>query len=253
MFRLESKSKLRLHPPEFVCDKPIHKQIEPPLPCTHFFMLILGSAGSGKTSMLVNLLTSKQAYKKVFHSVHVIMPSQSVASLKKNIFKGHPRMHDDLSLLTLDRIIEKIKISAEEGHSSLLVMDDVTASLKNKDIQTMLKSLIFNRRHLRTSIIILAQTYTALPLPVRKTVSHFIAYSPRNKKEFSSVFEELVFLEKDTASALQRFVFDKPYTFLYGDVNTHTLYKNFDMILIKEGDAKGENQIEKETKEQGQA
>lgn len=236
MFRLESASKLKLRPPEFVCDKPIHKQIEPPLPCGHFFMLILGSAGSGKTSMLVNLLTSKQAYRKVFHAVHVIMPSHSVASLKKNIFKDHPRMHDDLTPVTLDKIIERIKEDAEEEHNSLLVMDDVTASLKNKEIQKMLKQLIFNRRHLRTSIIVLAQTYSALPLPVRKTVSHFVAYSPRNKKEFASIFEELIFLDKDTAARLQRFVFDRPYAFLYGDVNTHSLFKNFDRIIIPEPD-----------------
>ena len=84
MFSISKRSSLSLNPPEFSCDRPIHKQIvPPPLPCTPFFMTITGSAGSGKTSMLVNLLTSAQAYKKAFHAVHCIIPAHSVASLKK--------------------------------------------------------------------------------------------------------------------------------------------------------------------------
>ncbi len=79
MFRIETQSKLQLHSPEFTCDRPIHKQVEPPLPNCPFFMSIIGSAGSGKTSMMVNLPTSTRAYKKAYHIVHIVMPSHSVA------------------------------------------------------------------------------------------------------------------------------------------------------------------------------
>ncbi len=41
----------------------------------------------------------------------------------------------------------------EEKMSSLLIMDDVTASLKNLDVQMLFKKLIYNRRHYRLSII----------------------------------------------------------------------------------------------------
>ena len=77
-------------------------------------MAIVGLAGSGKTSMMVNLLTSEQAYRKVFHSVHIAMPSHSVASLKKNNFKTHPRMHDELTYGVLDDNLESVKEDAEE-------------------------------------------------------------------------------------------------------------------------------------------
>jgi hypothetical protein len=130
-------------PPEFSCDRAIHKQIVPPLPCTPFFLTITGSAGSGKTSMLNNLLTSPHAYKKAFHAVHCIIPEHSVTSLKKNIFAKHPRMHDELNFATLDRIYEQVMLrDGEEKMSSLLIMDDVTASLKNLDVHILL-----NRRH----------------------------------------------------------------------------------------------------------
>jgi hypothetical protein len=197
-------------------------------------MTITGSAGSGKTSMLVNLLTSPQAYKKAFSAVHCIIPAHSVASLKKNIFAKHPRMHDELNFLTLDRIYEQVMKDGEEKLSSLLIMDDVTASLKNLDVQMLLKKLIFNRRHYRLSIICLVQSYNALPLPIRKTISHLACYRPRNKKEMTAIWEELIFLDKETGEALQRFVFDKPYSFLFACADTNELYKKFDRIMIKD-------------------
>ena len=77
-------------------------------------MAIIGSAGSRKTSMMVNLLTSTQAYKKAFHSVHIIMPNHSVANLKKNVFKSRPRMYDELTWSVLDGILESVQSDAEE-------------------------------------------------------------------------------------------------------------------------------------------
>ena len=44
-----------------------------------------------------------------------------------------------------------------EKMSSLLIMDDLAASLKNLEIQMLLKKIIFNRRHYRLSIICLVQ------------------------------------------------------------------------------------------------
>lgn len=249
MFSIERRSNLRFRAPEFVCDRPIHRQVEPPLPNCPFFMAIVGSAGSGKTSLMVNMLTSKQAYKKAFDYVHVVMPAHSVASLKKNIFEMHPRMHDELTLGVLHGILERVKQSAEHKESSLLILDDVTASLKDKQVQQLLKQVIFNRRHYRLSIVMLLQSYNACPLPVRKTLSHCALFKPRNKKEYAAVFEELLFMDKDAADALHNFVYDEPYSFLFVDVNTNSLFKKFDTIVVHgghasqpEGQVKGEAQ-----------
>ncbi len=43
---------------------------------------------------------------------------------------------------TLDRIYEHVMQNAEEKISSLLIMDDITASLKNLDVQMLLKKSI---------------------------------------------------------------------------------------------------------------
>ncbi len=46
--------------------------------------------------------------------------------------------------------------------SLLLIMDDVTASLENLDVQMLLKNIIINRRHYRLSIICLVQIYNTM-------------------------------------------------------------------------------------------
>jgi len=43
----------------------------------HFTMLIVGKPGSGKTTVLRNMMTSKEFYKKKFDHVLIISPSVS--------------------------------------------------------------------------------------------------------------------------------------------------------------------------------
>ena len=90
----------------------------------------------------------------------------------------------------------------EEKLSNFLIMDDVTASLKNRDVQMLLIQLINNRRHYRLSIICLVQSYNVMPLAIRKTIVHLVCYNPRNKKEMAAIWEELIFLDKETGEAL---------------------------------------------------
>jgi hypothetical protein len=86
-FAIEDHSAFRVRPPAFLCDRKIHEQIVSPLPNRPFFLAIIGSAGTGKSSMLINLLSSKQTYRWAFHAVHVVMPPHNVASLTNSIFR----------------------------------------------------------------------------------------------------------------------------------------------------------------------
>lgn len=237
-FEIEKRSKIDLEIPQMTCDTAIHPQIKPPLPGRRgaFFMVICGIPGSGKTSCMVSLLSSRDAYRKAYDNVFVVMPSHSASSLKRNPFEGHDKMYDELTMDTLETILESAKAEAEKKHNSLLILDDVTADLKNRDIQQLFKQIIYNRRHYRLSVWLLVQTYNSIPLSLRKTITHGIFYKPRNKKEYNAVFQELIMLPQDTAEALQRFVFQMPHDFMYLDCETSTFHRNFDGIRIKDGD-----------------
>jgi hypothetical protein len=183
---------------------------------------------------MVSLLQEKQAYRKAFDHVFVVMPPSSARSLKKNIFEDHDKMYDDLDVSTLDSILEHTRKTTKEKQNSLVIIDDFGAALKDNDIQRQLKELIWNRRHLRTSIWILVQSYVSVPLQLRKAVSHLIAYKPRNKVEFHKIFEEVVQLAKETAEDLMRFIFDAKYNFMFLDCTSGQIYKKFDLIKVNE-------------------
>jgi hypothetical protein len=64
-----------------------------------------------------------------------------------------------------------------------------------------------------------------MSMAIRKTISHLVCYKPRNKKEITAIWEELVFLDKGTGEAMHRFVFDRPYSFLFACADTNDLCK----------------------------
>lgn len=236
---IDKKSNIEMKPPRFKCDKCISPQIEYPLPDRSFFMIIIGSAGSGKTSLMVNMLRSPQMYRRAFDNVHLVMPPHSLASLDLKMFSNHDKVYDELDFPTLDKVHEKAKKAADNDEFSLLVIDDQTAALKDKELQRLMKLLIFNRRHMRLSILMLVQSYNAIPLPIRKTVSHFAMLKPRNKREYSAIFDELIFLEPLVAEQLMRFVFRERHDFLFCDVEKSEFFKNFDRIRLN-GEEEGE-------------
>ena len=84
----EIKSKLKLDPPKFCCDKPLTKKNIDPFENRSFFTVFVGQPRSGKTSHMISALMSKKVYNKVFDHIYVVMPEASRKSLKNNPFKN---------------------------------------------------------------------------------------------------------------------------------------------------------------------
>lgn len=234
----EEKNDLHIKAPKMLCDTPLGDCIPRPLPSSHFFMVISGSAGSGKTSFLVSTLSQKEPriYRNVFENVFIIAPSHSLASIKSSIFKQHnpDKMFNEMTAEALSTIRDRVKEEATEGYNSLLVIDDMTVYLKKKEIEMILKDLIFNRRHYHLSIMLLVQSYTAIPLAIRKTISHAVVFKPKNKKEIQSISDELLFFPKDTIDSVQNYVFKGSHDFLFMSINDGNLYRNFNELTIQE-------------------
>ena len=143
-------------------------------------------------------------------------------------------MFGDLDTSTLDTILDQTWESTKRKLNSLVIIDNFGAALKDNEIQRQLKELIWNRRHLRTSIWILVQSYISAPLQIRKAVSHIIAYKPRTNIEFHKIFEELVQLPRDIADSLSRFIFDVKYNFTFLDCTSGEIYKKIEFHKIFE-------------------
>lgn len=90
----------------------------------------------------------------------------------------------------IESVLNRIK-NEEKNYNNCLIFDDQTAHLKNKETLKLLKQLIFNRRHLHTSIFFLCQTYISIPREIRKLFSNIFLFKV-SKIELQLVFDEIV-------------------------------------------------------------
>ena len=232
--------KMDLKIPQFVCDGHLSPNLNNYPMLSHlngfFFTAIIGRPGSGKTSMLVSWLTGKsenKVFRKVFNHVLVVMPTSSRQSMKKNIFKNHDagKMWDDLDYKTIMSIYERLEDSSEQKETTLLILDDVGASLKRKEIQTMLRKIVYNRRHLKVHIIILLQSYMSVPKEVRKIFSNIILFKP-SKIEMENLMNEQFEMNKDDSLDLMNYAFNERHDYLFLNVETQKIYKDFDQLVV---------------------
>lgn len=232
----EIQGNISLTLPKFQCDYELTEKDISPLPNCHFFMVVCGRAGSGKTSVATSLLTSrgkKAIYKKVFDNIIIIMPKNSLNSLDNNHpFKRHDKVYHDMDEETLDEIKENVEEWSEDGENTLLFIDDMASSLKNKTVANMLNNFINNRRHLHLSIMLLTQYLNSIPLPVRRNISHLIMFKPTNKKETDIIFSELIFLPKDDYENILQYSYKSKHDFLFINLVTNEIYRNFNKLEL---------------------
>jgi hypothetical protein len=164
------------------------------------------------------------------------MPQNSINSVRKNPFKVLPEenIYNELDNGTIEDIYNKIDDYSKKDEKTILFIDDMTADLKkSKFIIDTFKKLVFNRRHLKLNIIITAQSYVNVPLDLRKNIQNMIMFKPL-KKELEIVFNELFESKKDMFMDVLRLAFDEKHNFLFLNVPSQRLFKNFDELILKD-------------------
>jgi len=223
---------------EMVCDGGLHSKLNnydlTKFLNSHETNLMIGRPASGKTSLLYSFFKSPKIYRKVFHNIFLFQPSHSRASMKDNIFEKIPeeQTHEELNFDNLNTVMETIK-AEDKKYNNCIIFDDCTASLKNADVKKLLKELIFNRRHLRTTIIFLVQTWYSIEKDIRKLFSNIFCFRVA-KQELQSIFDEVVESKAKYMNEISKMVFDKPYKYLFINVNSQRLFDGFDELLFEE-------------------
>lgn len=229
-----------LTPPQMICDKPLHKKLDDyeltSYLNSHSTNLLLGKPKSGKSSLLWSMLKDKRMLNKVFDNVYLFQPSHSRASIKNNIFKNHPKdkMFEELNYEDLDEVMDRIR-GTDPNENNVIIFDDQSAYLKNKETLRLFKELIFNRRHLRTSIYFLNQTFFSVPKELRRLFSNIFVFKV-SRNEMKNLFEEVVEQDhvKELMPQISKLVFDKPYQYLFINTDNQKFYKGFDRIDFAE-------------------
>tara|TARA_R110000823_G_scaffold70466_3_gene162514 strand:+ start:169 stop:951 length:783 start_codon:yes stop_codon:yes gene_type:complete len=225
----------------FTCDDADIK-IPKPLPQQGgFAMLIVGKPRSGKTNLLLNLTTkAHRNFNRRFDRVYLWSPS--IHTMEDDPFGLLPedQKFESLTLDNLQTVLSEIKDSSEK---ILFILDDVIADMRGKgkaQLENLLHKVFFNRRHLAgkggsVSIIATSQTYNKVDPKLRKTASQLIFFESKNKKELDSIFEEVILIPKKEFYDVLRYVYDKPFQFLYLDTNLpddKMIFKNFNQLQI---------------------
>lgn len=197
----------------------------------HSCNLIIGRPASGKSSLLWGFFKSK-LLKKTFDKIIYFAPSQSQGSVKDNIFSSLPeeQKFSELTYENLEDALNQIK-SIDDDENACLILDDMTAYLKNNDTLKLFKEILFNKRHLHLSVFFLVQTYYSVPKDLRRVFDNLFIFKT-SKDELQNIFNELVEVHKDMVLPISKIVYDKPYNYLMINLPTQKMFKKFDEIEI---------------------
>tara|TARA_R100001015_G_C4622102_1_gene179470 strand:+ start:253 stop:1035 length:783 start_codon:yes stop_codon:yes gene_type:complete len=235
---------------QFTCDG-FDETIPKPLPQQGgFAWLIVGKPRSGKTNLLLNLTT--KAHKNLnrkFDAVYLWSPS--IATMESNPFELLPdeQKHEQLTLENLKSVLEQIKNSEDK---ILFIFDDVIADMRGKgraELENLLHKVFFNRRHLAgrggsVSILATSQTYNKIDPKLRRTASHLTFFENKNKKELDTIFDEVILIPKKEFYDVLRYVYDKPFQFLYIDTtlrDDRMMFKNFNQLQVSSPNILGDS------------
>jgi hypothetical protein len=200
--------------------------------------LMIGSGGSGKTSLLLNQFRKGGAYHRKFHNLYLFTPSISFASVQNHPFEKHDKVYNELTFDSLSDLYQELKDrkdehdDEDENEYNCVIIDDMASTLKEKDVQRMLNTMLIKARHLNCCFIFTLQSYLYMPKMLRKQTTFATIFKPKNREEWNSINQELLQMKEDDAKKLYDYVFEKEYSHLDIDTIENKLYRNFNLLEI---------------------
>jgi energy-coupling factor transporter ATP-binding protein EcfA2 len=220
-----------LKPCVMACDKPLSKHLDMYELSRiafnkHATSMIIGRPGSGKSSFIQSLFC-KKLLKGVYNKIFLFQPPTSRGSAVDDVFHGLPteQVFDELTIDNLEYCLEEIESDTDSTY--LIILDDMGSCLKQISTLALLKKMMMNKRHMRLSIMFLCQTYYSQNKEIRRLFNNYFVFK-------TNIADEVLEIDKDIIPSLAKLVYDKPYNYLYINVDARRLFKNFDEIIIEE-------------------
>ena len=94
------------------------------------------------------------------------------------------------------------------------------------------------------SILGTSQTYNKIDPKIRRTASHLTFFENKNKKELDTIFEEVILIPKKEFYDVLRYIYDRPYQFLYIDTtlpDNKMMFKNFNQLEVNSPNILGDS------------
>lgn len=170
-------------------------QIMPRYP---FSMVISGRSGSGKTQLLLNILTRNELFGSYFHKILVFSPTandlddtyKSLNLPKENFIKTFDTNLLETILKNRKHQIDQKGIEYVSKYNRvLLLFDDMIAEkdfLNSKETLMMFTLL----RHYLISICILSQSFMRIPRSIRLNANYIVIF-PSLESEIQTMLDEI--------------------------------------------------------------
>lgn len=201
--------------------------------------VISGSGGSGKSSMALSFFRSKKLYRNKFDHIWYVCPMSSMLSVVKHPFAEHDKVYHELTAELLTEIYQRLNEIKEENEKdgeqeySCLFIDDMADALKDKHIQRALNRILIKARHLKVMIIICCQAWKYFPLQLRRQITNVSIFKPKNKDEWDTIAREMLMIKKENWEQFHNYIFNELFAHLDIDTKTGNLYKNFNLLDIR--------------------
>ena len=211
------------------------------IPLAHpFRLLLLGKSGSGKTNLLINLLTNDNYYAGYFDRVHYCVPTLYDDPHWRMVKVGKDAITTtEYSDEWMEAVLEQIETETdEEGEllRHLVVMDDVgSEQLRHFNMANVLDKLYQNCRWKGrgVSFIISCQMYQSISTCFRHNADGVVAFGNVGKKVIDHLAEEFSDHDPKEFKSIFKYAVKEDYSFLFIKRNGPklTYYKKFNTVL----------------------
>jgi GTPase SAR1 family protein len=198
---------------------------------------IIGPKGSGKSSIMLSLLTSKKSpFRKYFNNIFLVSPTAKYDDKMKPLQEevdSEGKYWDALTEQTAQEIIEMIPDlnKGVKKPQNLIILDDVTHSFPTGKKPNAISALFTNSRHLKSSIWVVTHKYTSMPPIFRNQMDCLFIFRTNSKVEIESFKRDLTCDEEMFEEKLKQAT-EEDHSFLFINLvgGKCKMYKRFDEI-----------------------
>ena len=161
-----------------------------------FRMLIIGQSGSGKTNVLLHLISNLNPIDKIYLYAKDIHEPKYKYLIKKREQAGIKNLNDPHAFIEysddMDDVLDDINnYNKNRDKKVLIVFDDMIADIEyDKKFNRIIKGQFFRAHKINISIVFIMQSYFRALKDARLNSAHYILMKINNKKELKCIAEE---------------------------------------------------------------